>query len=152
MNLSVAPANGAISFLEIEVATRNFASKTALLEAVRDFRLSQFPFAATMNGQSAKGSSFKPHEFLPFGGGVRRCHGASLALWEMKVVVGTLLRRFAFVSASDEVPVRRNVTTGPRHGVVLDVRRRAPITAERAGGSPGSTHSRAAPRPPTPTS
>lgn len=64
---------------------------------------------------------FKPHEWLPFGGGVRRCLGAALATWEMKVVVGTLLRRFRFESLSDETSVRRNVTMGARTGVRLRV-------------------------------
>jgi cytochrome P450 len=69
--------------------------------------------------------TFKPHEFLAFGGGVRRCLGAALAVWEMKVVVGTLLRRWAFRSLSEESPVRRNLTVGTRHGVLLSATSRA---------------------------
>ncbi|MEQ1500945.1 MAG: cytochrome P450 [Myxococcota bacterium] len=74
--------------------------------------------------------TFKPYELIPFGGGVRRCIGAALATWEMKVVVATLIQRFRFDSRSDEAPVRRNATAGPRHGVRLAVSRRAsPATA-----------------------
>lgn len=74
---------------------------------------------------------FKPNELIPFGGGVRRCIGAALATWEMKVVVATLVQRFRFARLSEETPVRRNATTGPRHGVRLAVTRRA-ITAAAA--------------------
>lgn len=77
---------------------------------------------------------YKPHEWLPFGGGVRRCLGATLATWEMKVVVGTLLRRFTFDSLSEETAVRRNVTMGPRHGVRLRVHTRA-VTAGRVAAT-----------------
>lgn len=69
--------------------------------------------------------TFKPNELIPFGGGVRRCIGAALATWEMKVVVATLVQRFRFASRSDEVAARRNVTTGPASGVRLAVTRRA---------------------------
>ena len=66
--------------------------------------------------------TFRPWEFLPFGGGVRRCIGAALATWEMKVVLGTLLPRFELEMRSIEYPVRRNITMGPRHGVRAEVR------------------------------
>lgn len=67
--------------------------------------------------------SFKPHEFLPFGGGVRRCIGAPLALLEMKIVIGTWLKRFRFrlpEDAPDTEPIhRRNITMAPKTGIPL---------------------------------
>jgi len=36
--------------------------------------------------------TFAPHEFMPFGGGYRRCIGAAFALYEMKIVLATILR------------------------------------------------------------
>jgi cytochrome P450 len=41
-----------------------------------------------------------PFEFLPFVRGARRCLGAALASYEMKLVLATLLRRFALRLAS----------------------------------------------------
>jgi cytochrome P450 len=67
---------------------------------------------------------YGPHEFLAFGGGVRRCIGAALATYEMKVVLGTLLREVDVVSLSEEVPVRRSVTMATSGPVLLRVRRR----------------------------
>lgn len=73
--------------------------------------------------------TFKPNELIPFGGGVRRCIGAALATWEMKVVVATLLQRFRFERRSEESPVRRNATTGPAGGVRLAVTPRSRASA-----------------------
>lgn len=58
---------------------------------------------------------YSPFEYLPFGGGARRCIGAAFALYEMRVVLGTLLttHRFSAAEGPPEHPVRRNVTLGP---------------------------------------
>ena len=50
---------------------------------------------------------FSPFEFLPFGGGQRVCIGNAFALYEMTVVLGTLLTRFAIAADSDELPQPR---------------------------------------------
>ena len=60
-----------------------------------------------------------PFEYLPFGGSSRRCLGASFALYEMKIVLATLLRSHSLRLASDR-PVRvalRNTTAGPASAV-----------------------------------
>jgi len=59
---------------------------------------------------------FAPHEYLPFGGGARRCIGAAFGLYEMKVVLGTLLSRYRFTLAREgpERPVMRNLAMGPK--------------------------------------
>jgi len=57
-------------------------------------------------------------EWLPFGGGNRRCLGAALAMEEMRIVLGEIARRTDLV-ATDEAPERpanRNVTMIPRQG------------------------------------
>jgi cytochrome P450 len=58
-------------------------------------------------------------EFVPFGGGARRCIGAAFALYEMKVVLGTMLShyRFAVDPADVETPLRREFVMTPKHGV-----------------------------------
>jgi cytochrome P450 family 110 len=83
-----------------------------------------YPEPDTFRPERHLDHTFKPHELIPFGGGVRRCIGAALATWEMKVVVSTLLQHFDFESLTTEIATRRNATTGPKHGVRLRVTRR----------------------------
>lgn len=72
--------------------------------------------------------AFRPERFLeqapatyawiPFGGGARRCLGATFAEFEMRVVLSTVLagRTLAAADERPEHAVRRNVTLAPRHG------------------------------------
>jgi cytochrome P450 len=64
--------------------------------------------------------TFAPHELLPFGGGARRCPGAALALYEMKIVLGTLLRarRFRLLERGVRAAFQ-NLTVGPSDGVQM---------------------------------
>lgn len=57
---------------------------------------------------------YSPFEYLPFGGGARRCIGMALAQFEMKIVVASILSRFdLMLSGPDTVrPVRRGLTAG----------------------------------------
>ncbi len=58
---------------------------------------------------------FSSHEFIPFGGGLRRCLGSTLGILEMKAVIAALLRNFDMEgSRLDSVRARRrNVTIAP---------------------------------------
>lgn len=64
---------------------------------------------------------FSLYEFLPFGGGARRCIGEALALFEMKLVLATMLSRYRLEMAdpAPEYPVRRGVTFAPARGVQM---------------------------------
>ena len=88
--------------------------------------------------------AFRPERFLgtppgtytwiPFGGGRRRCLGASFAVQEMKVVIGTVMRRCTLAPGSDrpEQTGRRSITFSPLGGarVVLGDRVIAASEAE----------------------
>ncbi|HTQ46088.1 MAG TPA: cytochrome P450 [Polyangiaceae bacterium] len=68
--------------------------------------------------------SFKPAawEWLPFGGGLRKCVGAAFAMYEMKMVLATMLPRVEMRLAADRVrPVRRAVTITPSDGLPVVV-------------------------------
>ncbi|WP_437676859.1 cytochrome P450 [Sorangium sp. So ce131] len=65
--------------------------------------------------------TYSPFEFLPFGGGNRRCIGAAFALYEMKLVLGTLLRRHSFELVSRK-PVRVGLQGMPGSPVRVIVR------------------------------
>ncbi len=64
---------------------------------------------------------FSPYEYLPFGGGQRRCIGMALAQFEMKLVLATLLSNFEMelVENKPVKPKRRGITLGPAGGVKM---------------------------------
>lgn len=64
---------------------------------------------------------YSPYEYLPFGGGARRCIGMALATWEMKVVLSTLLPsvELELVEGTTVRPQRRSVTVGPSGGLPM---------------------------------
>ncbi|WP_433523685.1 cytochrome P450 [Nocardia pseudovaccinii] len=70
---------------------------------------------------------YRPYEFAPFGGGHRRCVGASLADYELRLVLATILgrRRLRLPPryARGRVPlsVPHNIATGPHRSIPFDV-------------------------------
>jgi cytochrome P450 family 135 len=65
------------------------------------------------------------YTWLPFGGGTRRCLGASFATFEMGVVIRRVLERADLAPAGDrpEKGVRKGITFVPEHGArVVQVR------------------------------
>ncbi|MFP5269293.1 cytochrome P450 [Coleofasciculus sp.] len=64
---------------------------------------------------------FSPYEFLPFGGGTRRCIGEALALFEMKLVLAKIVSQYQLTLAQQqpERPQRRGATLAPSTGVRL---------------------------------
>jgi cytochrome P450 len=66
------------------------------------------------------------YEWIPFGGGIRRCLGASLAMAEQRVVLDAMVRRLD-MEADDPEPehaVHRNVTMIPSRGARVVIRQR----------------------------
>ena len=72
-----------------------------------------------------------PAIWMPFGGGVRRCLGATFAQVEMRTVLREVLRRVELSpTAAPDEPVRpRHVTMVPRQGTMVTVRRHIPAAA-----------------------
>jgi cytochrome P450 len=68
-----------------------------------------------------------PHEWVPFGGGERRCLGASLAMLELREIVPLIVDRFVFAPAlsAPERPTLYGTALVPARGarVVLHERR-----------------------------
>lgn len=66
---------------------------------------------------------FSPYEFLPFGGGVRRCIGEALAVFQIKLVLATVLSHYdlTLVDRRPEQPQRRGFNITPGSGVKMVV-------------------------------
>jgi cytochrome P450 family 110 len=76
---------------------------------------------------------YSPYEYLPFGGGARRCIGMAFAQFEMKIVLGTVLLgvELAQFGSSAVRLVRRGLTSGPSPFRMV-VRERRPTRFARA--------------------
>ncbi|NES87633.1 MAG: cytochrome P450, partial [Moorea sp. SIO2B7] len=67
---------------------------------------------------------YSPYEYMPFGGGNRRCIGYALAQMEMKLVLATVLSHYE-LSLADNKPVkpqRRGVGIAPAGGVKMVIK------------------------------
>ncbi|HVK63152.1 MAG TPA: cytochrome P450 [Polyangium sp.] len=80
-----------------------------------------FPESEVFRPERFLERTYSPFEFLPFGGGNRRCIGAAFALYEMKMILGTLLRRYSFELVSKK-PVRVGLQGLPGSPVRVIVR------------------------------
>lgn len=78
---------------------------------------------------------YSPYEYLPFGGGNRRCIGMAFAQYEMKIVLATILSEFqvSLVNKRPVRPVRRGLTLAAPAGMRMiatpQIKRANPIVA-----------------------
>ncbi|MEO1433139.1 MAG: cytochrome P450 [Cyanobacteria bacterium J06633_8] len=77
---------------------------------------------------------YSPYEYLPFGGGNRRCIGMAFALFEMKLVLTTVLQKLelAIVNNQEVKPTRRGGTLAPSGGkwLVATAKRNVKVKVE----------------------
>src|SRR5262249_36561757 len=82
-----------------------------------------YPDPARFLPERFLGKKIDPYEWLPFGGGTRRCLGMAFAMHEMRVVLATILARLDLRLAS-EAPVRvalRSFVYAPAGGTRVTV-------------------------------
>ncbi|OGV50075.1 MAG: hypothetical protein A3F46_08925 [Legionellales bacterium RIFCSPHIGHO2_12_FULL_42_9] len=70
-------------------------------------------------------SSDAPYTYLPFGGGIRRCIGASFAQYEMKIIVAQILLHIELELKANYVPkmVRKGAVIAPSQGLPVVVKK-----------------------------
>lgn len=78
-----------------------------------------YPQAHKFEPQRFIERKYRPWEYMPFGGGHRRCIGAAFALFEMAIVLKTALTCYEWQLCEPQPvsAVRRNVTMAPKTGV-----------------------------------
>ncbi len=104
---------------DIEVGA-NVAALTSVIHHREDL----YPEPARYRPQRFLERRFRPWQYLPFGGGARRCIGATLADLELRLAVAAFVmgRTFELVDGAPPRPVRRNITIAPEGGTRLLVR------------------------------
>jgi len=110
-----------IAKVPVEVAGYQFEPETTFLASIYlvHYREDLYPNPHQFNPERFLERQYSAAEYLPFGGGSRRCLGYALALLEMKLVLATILSNHQLALAEDK-PVklqRRGFTLAPSSGV-----------------------------------
>ena len=93
--------------------------------AALHYREDLFPRAEEFRPERFLDGKADTYAWIPFGGGVRRCIGASFAEYEMRVILRTIVER-AELSAPDPKPEKakvRNITLAPGRGTRVSLDR-----------------------------
>ncbi len=113
------------SRISVEIARQQFPPETTLVPCIYlvHHREDIYPEAKQFKPERFLERQFSPAEFMPFGGGNRRCLGYALAMLEMKLVLATIMSKYELTLASKkpEKPSRRGVTMAPDNGVKMIV-------------------------------
>ena len=82
-------------------------------------RASSYPSPRRFDPERFFRTKPSPYEFFPFGGGIRRCIGMAFALYEMKMVIATVMSRANLQLAGGKPirVVRRSITLTPSDGM-----------------------------------
>jgi cytochrome P450 family 110 len=98
----------------------------ALATVLAHYNPTTFPEPDLFRPERFIEQSFSPFQYMPFGGGHRRCIGAAFASYEMAMVLGVFLRRYDFklLDPRPVVPKRRSVTMGPSSPVPVKITKR----------------------------
>ncbi|MGB5770468.1 MAG: cytochrome P450 [Crocosphaera sp.] len=80
-----------------------------------------YPKHQEFNPERFLDRQYTPYEFIPFGGGSRRCMGEALAQFEMKLVIATIVSQYQLklVDTQPETQQRRGLTLAPARGVKM---------------------------------
>ncbi|MBD2014866.1 cytochrome P450 [Microcoleus sp. FACHB-53] len=116
----------------LQILGREFEAGTVLAPCIylTHHREDLYPQANQFKPERFLERQFSPYEYLPFGGGNRRCIGAAFALYEMKLVLVSILSRFELALAKPQPvrAVRRGVAMMPADGVKLVVKSRHQVS------------------------
>ncbi len=111
---------------KVEVAGEKFNSGTVLVPCIylAHRRETTYQQPDQFIPERFLNQKFSPFEYLPFGGGYRGCIGSAFAVYEMKLILATILSQFELqlVDKKPVKPVRRGITIVPSGGVPMIVK------------------------------
>ncbi|WP_416675701.1 cytochrome P450 [Egbenema bharatensis] len=117
----------------MKIAAYQFDAETVLLPSIYlvHYREDLYPDAHQFQPERFLTRQYSPSEYLPFGGGNRRCLGYALAQLEIKLVLATILSRYQLALAENQTVKlqRRGFTLAPSGGVrmVVQAKRSRPL-------------------------
>jgi cytochrome P450 family 135 len=137
----VVPLAGRRLAVDLEAGDLKLAAGTDVTPAIwlTHTRSETYPDPYVFRPERFLESPPNTYSWIPFGGGIRRCLGASFAEFEMRVVLEIVLRQRTLeaVGTRPERVARRNVTFSPRNGTVVRSRMRVedrePVVARQVG-------------------
>ena len=98
----------------LEIMGYEFEAGTVLIPSIylTHRREDLYPEPERFKPERFLGQQFSQYEYLPFGGGNRRCIGMAFAQFEMKLVIATILKHFQLELLDNRSvkPVRRGLT------------------------------------------
>ncbi|PSN18628.1 cytochrome P450 [filamentous cyanobacterium CCP5] len=108
------------------LAGYDFVAGTALMPAtyIIHQRPDLYPEPKRFRPERFWERQYAPHEYLPFGGGHRRCIGSALAMMELKLSIATLQQRFELELPRSRPlkPTRRGLTLAPPASMKIRVK------------------------------
>lgn len=111
---------------KVEVAGEKFAEGTVLVPCIYLAHRQQttYKHPDKFIPERFLEQKFSAFEYLPFGGGYRGCIGAAFAMYEMKLILATIMQKFTLelVDKKPVKPVRRGITIVPSGGVSMVVK------------------------------
>ena len=110
----------------LQIGEYNFEPGTILIPSIylTHHREDLYPEPKQFKPERFLERQFAPYEYLPFGGGNRRCIGMAFALFEMKLVLATVLSdwQMELVDSKPVQPVRKGLLFSPAGGVQMVVK------------------------------
>jgi cytochrome P450 len=113
---------------KVEIAGKKYTFGTILVPCIylAHRRSETYPEPDKFQPERFLNSKFSAYEYLPFGGGYRGCIGAAFSMYEMKLIVATILSNFQLALTDNRPvhPTRRGITIVPSGGVPMVVKTR----------------------------
>jgi cytochrome P450 family 110 len=107
----------------IEIMGYSLAAGTAIVPSIyiAHHREETYPQSKQFRPERFIERQFSPYEYLPFGGGNRRCIGMAFAMYEMKIVLATITSQMQISSVDKRAvkPVRRGLTVATPAGMKM---------------------------------
>ena len=115
-----------VSLKSVDLAGRELPPETVVLGSIYSthHREDLYPQSHEFRPERFLERQFSPFEFLPFGGGARRCIGSAFAMLELKLALTKILSRWELelVDKRDIHAKRRGLVTAPERPIQLMVK------------------------------